>query len=84
MAGLLIQPEGLLWSRSISSALVIAVENKPGDGLPSKRSFYRKSILDFVETHVCSLVYRFAFFTDRVSRLHFASCQADMAISVRA
>ena len=65
----------------MSSPLVIAVENKPGDGLPS---FYRKSILDFVETHVCSLVYRFAFFTDRVSSLHFASCQADMAISVRA
>jgi hypothetical protein len=66
------------------SAFVIAFENKPGDGLASKRSFYCKSILDFVETHVCSLVYRFAFFTDRLWRLHFASCQGDMAMNVRA
>jgi hypothetical protein len=68
---------------SISSALVIAIENKPGDGLSAKRSFCCKSILDFLETHVCSLVYKFAFFNDCVSRLHFASFQGDMAISVR-
>jgi hypothetical protein len=45
---------------------------------------YCESILDFVETHVCSLVYKFAFFTACVSHLHFALCHADMAISVRA
>src|SRR5437870_294687 len=67
MAGLLIQPEGLLRFRSISSALVIAVENKPGDGLPSKRSFYCKPILDFIETRVCSLVYKFAFSIDCIA-----------------
>src|SRR5882724_8176001 len=83
MAGLLIQPEGLLRRRSISSALVIAVENKPGDGLPSKRSFYCKSMLDFIETRVCSLVYKFAFFIDCVSHLHFAHFQGEMAMSVR-
>src|SRR5882724_5989486 len=82
MAGLLIQPEGLLRCRSISSALVIAVENKPGERLPSKRSFYCKSILDFGETRVCSLVYKFTFFTDCVSHLHFLPCQGDMAMSV--
>ena len=80
MAGRLIQPEGLLRCRSIFSALVIAVENKPGDGLPSKRSLYCKSILEFVETHVCSLVYKFVFFfTECVSLLHFAPCQGDHA-----
>jgi hypothetical protein len=36
-------------------------KNKFRDGLPSKRSFYCKSILDFVERRVCSLVYNFAF-----------------------
>jgi hypothetical protein len=65
---------------SISSALVMAIENKPGDGLPAKRSFGCKSILDFLETHVCSLIYKFAFFNDCVSRPHFASFQGDMAI----
>src|SRR5882724_9811407 len=84
MAGLLIQPEGLLRRRSISSALVIAVENKPGDGLPSKRSFYCKPILDFIETRVCSLVYKFAFSIDCVSHLHFAPFEGEMAMSVRA
>jgi hypothetical protein len=63
---------------------VIAVENKPVDGLPSKRPFYCKPILDFVETRVCSLVYKFAFFVDCVSHLHFAAFEGEIAMSVRA
>jgi hypothetical protein len=58
--------------------------NKPGDGLPSKRPFYCKPILDFIETRVCSLVYKFAFFIDCVSHLHFAPFEGKMAMSVRA
>jgi len=85
MAGLFFfsQKVCLRW-RSISSALVLAVENKPGDGLRSKRSFCCKSILDFVESYVCSLIYKFAFSADCVSHLHSHLGQGDMAMSVRA
>ena len=74
----------LLRHRSIFSALVTAVENKPRGWTALKTSLLLQSILDFVETHVCSLVYKFAFSTDCLSRLHFAPCQGDMAMSVRA
>ncbi len=43
----------------MSSALVPGVEIKPkGVDWPTLQSFFRKSILDSVKTHVCSLVYK--------------------------
>ena len=88
MAGLLIQPEGLLRCRSISSALV-AVENKPGDGHCHQNvPFYCKSILDFQETHVCSLVYKFALFSLTAYRSYisydFLPCRGEMAMRIQA
>jgi hypothetical protein len=47
--------------RSKSLALVKAEGNKlPGMGWPTNQPFSSKPILDLVQAHVCSLVYRFA------------------------
>jgi hypothetical protein len=56
MAGLFYQPEFVKVSFDIFGIRVSRQTSSRVDW-PSKRSFYCKSILDFVEMRVCSLVY---------------------------